>query len=99
MLAGQNLLDYTNLFSPNSYKKIEKLIYKYLKINMIEEASLEFRFKKTDKTRNYFSFCICFITFSSCWLSIIKKNKKKHNKTVLLSKDKLNTVEVLILKL
>ena len=30
--------------------------------------------------------------------SIIKKKKKKHCKTVLLEKDKLNTVEVLISK-
>ena len=30
--------------------------------------------------------------------SIIKKKKKKHDKTVLLGKDKLNTIEVLICK-
>ena len=30
--------------------------------------------------------------------SIIKKKKKKHNKTVFLAKDKLNTLEVLISK-
>ena len=30
--------------------------------------------------------------------SIIKKTKKKHNKTVLIGKDKLNTIEVLISK-
>ena len=31
MLAGKTLLDYTNLFSPNSCKKNDKIIYKYLK--------------------------------------------------------------------
>ena len=31
--------------------------------------------------------------------SIIKKKKKKHDKIVLLGKDKLNTIEVLILSL
>ena len=31
MLTGKNLLDYTNLFSPNDYKKNEKIIYKYFK--------------------------------------------------------------------
>ena len=31
MLAGKTLLDYTNLFSPNDYKKNNKIIYKYLK--------------------------------------------------------------------
>ena len=31
MLAGKTLLDYTNLFSPNDYKKNNKIIYKYSK--------------------------------------------------------------------
>ena len=31
MLAGKTLLDYTNMFSPNDYKKNGKLIYKYFK--------------------------------------------------------------------
>ena len=31
MRAGKTLLDYTNLFSPNDYKKNGKLIYKYFK--------------------------------------------------------------------
>ena len=31
MLAGKILLDYTNLFSPNDYKKIGKIIFKYFK--------------------------------------------------------------------
>ena len=31
MLAGKTLLDYTNFFSPNNYKKNEKIIYKYFK--------------------------------------------------------------------
>ena len=31
MLAGKTLLDYTNLFSPNNYKKNEKIIYKFFK--------------------------------------------------------------------
>ena len=30
-LAGKTLLDYTNLFSPNDYKKNDKIIYKYFK--------------------------------------------------------------------
>ena len=29
MLAGKTLLDDTNLFSPNDYKKNDKIIYKY----------------------------------------------------------------------
>ena len=31
MLSGKTLLDYTNLFSPNDYKKNGKIIYKYFK--------------------------------------------------------------------
>ena len=31
MLAGNTLLDYTNLFSPNDYKKNDKIICKYFK--------------------------------------------------------------------
>ena len=31
LLAGKTLLDYTNLFSPNDYKKNDKLIYMYFK--------------------------------------------------------------------
>ena len=29
MLAGKTLLDYTNIFSPNGYKKNDNIIYKY----------------------------------------------------------------------
>ena len=31
MVAGKTLLDYTNLFFPNDYKKTDKIIYKYFK--------------------------------------------------------------------
>ena len=31
MLARKTLLDYTNLFSPNDYKKNDKIIYNYFK--------------------------------------------------------------------
>ena len=52
MLAGKTLLDYTNMFSSNDYKKNDKIIYKYFKINMEEETSLEFRLRKSYK-KNY----------------------------------------------
>ena len=38
MLAGRTLLDYTNLFLSNDYKKNDKI--NILKINIVEEASL-----------------------------------------------------------
>ena len=31
MLAGKKLLDYTNLFSPNDYRKNDETMYKYFK--------------------------------------------------------------------
>ena len=53
MVAGKTLLDYTNLFSSNDYKKNDKIIYIIIKIDRVEEASLEFRLRKIDETRNY----------------------------------------------
>ena len=47
MIAGKTLLNYTNLFSPNYYKKNDKIIYKYFKANITKEnASLDFELKK-----------------------------------------------------
>ena len=31
MIAGKPLLDYSNLFSPNDYKKYDKIMHKYFK--------------------------------------------------------------------
>ena len=53
MLQGKTLLDYTNLFFPKDYKENDKIIYKYLNTNMAEEASIQFRLRKVDETRNY----------------------------------------------
>ena len=50
MLVGKMLLDYTNLFSPNDYKKNDKKYIIILRTNM---SSLEFKLKKIDETRNY----------------------------------------------
>ena len=36
MIEGKILLDYTTLFSPNDYKKNDKMIYKYLKRKYVE---------------------------------------------------------------
>ena len=48
MLARKSLLDYTNSFSQNEYKKIKKKYISTLKINMVKEVSLEFKSKKID---------------------------------------------------
>ena len=52
MLVGKTLLEYTNLLSPDDYKKNEKIIYKYFK-DKINLSNLEFRLRKIDETRNY----------------------------------------------
>ena len=36
MLAGKALLDYVNLFSPNDYKKNDKIICKYCKAKCVK---------------------------------------------------------------
>ena len=51
MLPGKALLDYTNLFSGNDYKKNAEVLFNYFKDNMLEEASIRFRLRKTDETR------------------------------------------------
>ena len=52
MLAGKPLLDYTNLFSPNDYKKNNKTIYKYFKDKYV--SSLELRLKKLNEKKDFF---------------------------------------------
>ena len=39
MLEGKTLLDYTNLFSPNDFKKDDRVLKEYLKMNNIIELS------------------------------------------------------------
>ena len=51
MLAGKTLLEGTNLFSPNDYKKNGKKYINILKISMIEETRLEFRLRKIIKSK------------------------------------------------
>ena len=50
MYAGKTLLDYTNLFSTNDYKKNDKIIYKYLKDKYVNSRVW---IKKKDETRSY----------------------------------------------
>ena len=52
-IAGRTLLDYINLFSPNDYKKDDKIIYKYFKDKCM--TIFHFRLKRIDETRNYIS--------------------------------------------
>ena len=52
MRAGETLLDY-NLFSMNYYKSNDKKYMSILNINKIKEASLQFRLRQIDETRNY----------------------------------------------
>ena len=40
MLKGKSLLEYTNLFSPNEYKKNDKIILKYFQWNLNKLKSM-----------------------------------------------------------
>ena len=57
VIVDKALSDYTNLFSPNDYKKIDQTIYfiqSTLKTNMtLENLSLDFRLKNIDEARDY----------------------------------------------
>ena len=53
MLPGKTLLDYANLLSPNGYKKNHEVLFNCFKDNMVEEASIGFRLRKTEETRTY----------------------------------------------
>ena len=48
MLAGKTLLDYTNFFCPNDYKNNDKMICNSLKIDMVQEASIEKKLVKQE---------------------------------------------------
>ena len=49
MLAGEALLEYTNLFFRMNRKQYKSI----LKINMVEEADYKLRLRKIEETRNY----------------------------------------------
>ena len=59
MLAGKKFTDYTNLFSPNDFKKNDNIILNYFlnmdeitKINLSEQTI--FRLDEISKIKNYF---------------------------------------------
>ena len=49
MLAGETLLEYTNLFFRMNRKQYKSI----LKIDMVEEADYKLRLRKIEETRNY----------------------------------------------
>ena len=57
MLKGKKLLDYTNLFSPNDFRKNDRLLKEYLKMNNIIELSdvNKYRLDEINKIRDYFN--------------------------------------------
>ena len=46
MLAGKTLLYYTDLFSPNDYKRNDKIIYKYFKDKYGRRSKCQVKIKK-----------------------------------------------------
>ena len=90
VLAGKMLLDYTILFSPNECNKNAKINLCILKMKMTEEATVKFRLRKGDKTRNYLLNEIkhhdlvrekykktCVEVFNLCW-TLVSSGFKKH---------------------
>ena len=59
MLKGKTLLDYTNLFSPNDFKKTIKLLQEYLRMNNLNVIELtnvnKYRLDEINKMRDYFN--------------------------------------------
>ena len=58
MLKGKTLSDYTNLFSPNDFKKKTiELLQEYLKMNSIIELTdvNKYRLDEINKIRDYFN--------------------------------------------
>ena len=59
MLKGKTLLDYTNLFSPNDFKKNDQVIKRIFKneyLNVIELADVnKHRLNEINKIRDYFN--------------------------------------------
>ena len=89
------VLGYTNLFSPYDFKKMT--IYQYFKDKYVKYASSVCA--PVAITSSAIGINACAITAGiKTYKSIIKKKKKKHNKVVLLGKDKLNTIERIISK-
>ena len=56
MLKGKTLLDYTNLYSPNDFKRTIKLLKEYLRMNNIIELTdvNKYRLVEINKIRDYF---------------------------------------------
>ena len=156
MLKGKTLLDYTNLFSPNDFKRTIKLLKEYLKMNNIELTDVnKYRLDEINEIRDYFDNEIkerkdiikklnkylvsfdyldkTFITLSASFgtlsiasyasvvgtsaritgasltlvftvgtgiskslLKLTRKRKKKHNKIIVLAKNKLNMIDKLL---
>ena len=54
MFAGKTLLDYSNLFSPNGYKKNDKIIDKYSKDKYGRESKFRVKIKKNSWNKKLF---------------------------------------------
>ena len=52
MLKGKTLLDYTNLFSPNDFKKNDRIIKRIFKMNNIIELRDTAKLSSSERTVN-----------------------------------------------
>ena len=83
MLAGEKLIDFTNLFSPHAFKKNDQIILSYFRDAWNACVSLTLIFSITARIIKKL-------------LSATIKEKKKHDQILMLVKSKYNSIETLI---
>ena len=83
MLAGEKLIDFTNLFSPHAFKKNDQIILSYFRDAWNACVSLTLIFSITARIIKKL-------------LSTTIKEKKKHDQILMLVKSKYNSIETLI---
>ena len=55
MFDGKSLIDFTNLFSPNDFKKNDQIIKEYLRMNNLELTDMNnYRLNEINKKKDYF---------------------------------------------
>ena len=83
MLAGEKLIEFTNLFSPHAFKKNDQIILSYFRDAWNACVSLTLIFSITARIIKKL-------------LSTTIKEKKKHDQILMLVKSKYNSIETLI---
>ena len=89
MLKGKSLLEFTNLFSPNEYKKNDKTKFKYFQQNLIKlkcVVMLPINIENLKKLKYYIFFkktLNLYIVYSKCYHEYKKIFKEKQSIEIL----------------